>query len=263
MRADRQQQILELIAENGQITVAQIVDRFGVSEMTARRDLAELAQDGLLRRVHGGAISNLGRSYEPPYPLRTNKSFAAKQAIGRAAAALINDGDSIAFDVGTTTLEIARCLPGKFNLTVVTASLPIANEIVARFSLEADLRLLLTGGVVRSGELSMIGEFASRVYQELHVDKAFIGVGGISLEAGLTEYNLDDTLVKRAMIATAGQIIVVADGSKLERTTFAQIAPLSDVDVIVTDRSADRTMLAALRAADIEVIVADDGENGP
>lgn len=258
MRANRRQQILELIAENGQITVAQIVARFTVSEMTARRDLAELAREGLLRRVHGGAMSNRGRSYEPPYPLRTNKNLTAKQMIGKTAAAMIDDGDSIAFDVGTTTLEIARCLNGKYNLTVVTASLPIANEVIRQFSLESDLRLLLTGGTVRSGEHSMIGEFASRMYRELHVDKAFVGVGGVSLEAGLTEYNLDDTLVKRAMITAAGQVIVVADSSKFGRTTFAHIAALSDVDVIVTDRGVDRQMVTALRDMAIDVIIADE-----
>src|SRR5262245_23949504 len=106
MRAERQSKILELIARNGQVAVADICKLFEVSEMTARRDLAELARDGLLRRVHGGAMNGLGRSYEPPYQLRATNNQRSKEAIGKVAAEMIDDGDSVAFDVGTTTLEI-------------------------------------------------------------------------------------------------------------------------------------------------------------
>lgn len=257
MRAQRRRQILEQISQNGQITVADIIGMFQVSEMTARRDLADLAREGLLRRVHGGATINLGRSYEPPYPLRTTEQINSKQAIGRAAAALIQDGDSIAIDVGTTTLEIARALTGKCNLTIVTASLPVANEIVSRYALGTEIRLLLTGGIVRPGELSMVGEFASHAYDHLHVDKAFIGIGGISLQHGLTEFNLDDALVKRAMIATASQVIVVADSTKFGRTSFVHVAPLAAVKTMVTDRHADLPTIKQLRDRGIEVIIAD------
>jgi DeoR/GlpR family transcriptional regulator of sugar metabolism len=257
MRADRRRKILELITQNGQVSVTDLIEMFQVSEMTARRDLADLAREGLLRRVHGGATINLGRSYEPPYPLRTTEQITAKQAIGKAAAALIQDGDSVAFDVGTTTLEIARSLTGKQNLTIVTASLPIANEIVSRYALGADMRLLLTGGIVRAGELSMVGEFAAHAYHHLHVDKAFIGIGGISRQHGLTEYNLDDALVKRAIIATASQVIIVADSSKFGRTTFAHVAPLKAVKTIVTDRHADLALTKQLQDMAIEVIFAD------
>jgi len=258
MKAERRRKILELIAGNNQVTVADIVGPFKVSEMTARRDLAELAREGLLRRGHGGATSSLGRSYEPPYLLRAADHRTPKQAVGKAAARMISDGDSVAFDVGTTTLEVARALEGRRNLTIVTASLPIANEIVTRFSLDSDIRLILTGGIVRADELSMVGEFAARLYGELRVDKAFIGVGGISLKDGLTEYNLDDALVKRALIASAERVIVVADGSKFGRTTFAQIVPLSEIDTVVTDRSADQRTVAGLEAMGIHVVIAED-----
>lgn len=257
MRAQRRRKILELITQNGQVSVADIIELFQVSEMTARRDLADLAREGLLRRVHGGATINLGRSYEPPYPLRTTAQLTSKQAIGQAAAALIQDGDSVAFDVGTTTLEIARSLAEKRNLTIVTASLPIANEIISRYALGNDVRLVLTGGIVRAGELSMVGDFAAHAYHHLHVDKAFIGIGGISLQHGLTEYNLDDALVKRVMIATASQVIVVADSSKFGRTSFAHVAPLSAVKAVVTDCHADLPTVKQLREMGIEVILAE------
>ena len=256
MRADRQQQILELVQQNNRISVVEICTRFGVSEMTARRDLQELDREGLLRRVHGGAVYNLGRSYEPPLKIRTKKRFNQKKAIGQKAAELILDGDSIALDIGTTTLEIARSLHEKRNLTVVTAGLPIANEIVASYSLESDIRLIMTGGVVRSSELSMVGAFASRMYTELHVDKAFVGIAGISLESGLTEYSLEDASVKWSLLKSASQVIVVADGSKFGKTAFASVGPLDAVHTIITDSSAPPDILAALTNSGIEVLVA-------
>jgi DeoR/GlpR family transcriptional regulator of sugar metabolism len=257
MRANRQRKILELIAQNGQVAVTDICSLFGVSEMTVRRDLSELDREGLLRRVHGGAMSSLGRSYEPPYPLRATENLRYKEAIGRAAAEMISDGESIAFDVGTTTLEIARSLEGKRNLTILTASLPIANEIVVNYSLESDIRLILTGGVVRAGELSMIGEYASRLYADLHVDMAFMGIGGISLKDGLTEYNMEDALMKQALIRSANHVVVVVDSTKFGRTTFASVAPLSSIHSVITDLEAPSEMVEALRSLDIEVVIAE------
>jgi DeoR/GlpR family transcriptional regulator of sugar metabolism len=260
MQSERRREILEIVQQSGSVTVVDLCERFDVSEMTIRRDLRDLDQEGLLRRVHGGAVSNLGRSYEPPYKLRSTQKAEVKQAIGRRAAELIIDGDSVALDVGTTTLEIAFALQGRRNLTIITASLPIANEIVSNLSLDSDVRLILTGGIVRAGELSMIGHVAEETYSNLHVDKAFIGVGGISLEDGLTEYNLEDALVKKPLIQNAHQRIVVADSSKIGRTTFTSVAPLSMVDLLVTDAGVDPEMRQAIEKMGIEVLIAMDGE---
>jgi len=125
--------------------------------MTIRRDLRDLDREGLLRRVHEGGVSSLGRSHEPPYAIRVTSNDEKKKAIGRKAAELVLDGDSIALDVGTTTLEIAHALHGKRNLNIITASLPIANEIVIGLHLNSDVRPVLAAGIVRSGEQSMIG----------------------------------------------------------------------------------------------------------
>jgi len=254
--AERHSRIVELVLEKGSITISEITQLFNVSEMTARRDLNELDRQGLLRRVHGGAIANLGRSYEPPFHTRAIKNQAAKAAIGRKAAELIYDGDSIALDVGTTTLEIVPHLKGKRNLTILTSCLQIANAIVREISLEVEARLILTGGIVRPRELSMVGNIAERIYHEFHVDKAFIGVGGISLEDGFTEYNLEDTQIKRALIRSAREKIVVADGSKFGNTAFVSIAPLDEVDYIVTDPSAPTSMVEKIRQLGVEVLVA-------
>ena len=258
IRPERRQQIAKQVQQSGTVAVSALSERFNVSEMTIRRDLRDMDREGLLRRVHGGAVSNLGRSYEPPLQIRSTTQTEAKKAIGCKAAEMIMDGDSIALDVGTTTQEIARALQGKHNLTIVTASLPIANEIVSSLSLTSDVRLILTGGIVRPGELSMTGHIATHTYDELHVDKAFIGVGGISIDDGLTEYNVEDALVKKPLILNAHLKVVVADASKLGRTTFASVAPLSSVDVIITDREAPKEFLGELEVRGIEVIIADE-----
>ena len=254
---ERQSQIVGIVQDRGRIEIPDICEKFDVSEMTARRDLNELDRQGLLRRVHGGATANLGRSYEPPFHTRAVKNRSVKTAIGLKAAELIYDGDSIALDVGTTTLEIVQGLTGKRNLTILTNGLGIANLLVDNLSLEASARLILTGGVVRPGELSMIGAIPEQVYQEFHVDKAFIGIGGISLEVGLTEYNVEDARIKHMLILSAREKIVVADGTKFGVTTFASVAPLSAIDKIVTDRSAPADIIEEIRKQGVEVVFAD------
>lgn len=253
---ERHSKIIEIVLEKGRITIPDICQMFNISEMTARRDLNELDRQGLLRRVHGGAIANLGRSYEPPFQMRATKNQEAKAAIGQKAAELIYDGDSIALDVGTTTIEIVRGLKGKRNLTVITNCLQIANLVVDVLSLETDARLILTGGIVRPRELSMIGALPERVYQEFHVDKAFIGIAGISLEDGLTEYNIEDAQIKKILFRSAREKIVVTDSSKFGVTTFASVAPLSAVDKIVTDAGAPVEMIEQVRKMGVEIIYA-------
>jgi DeoR/GlpR family transcriptional regulator of sugar metabolism len=205
-----------------------------------------------------GAVSAFGRAFEPPYNSRSKSSVEAKKAIGFRGAQMIADGDSIALDIGTTTLEVARALNNHHNLTIVTASLPIALELVTDYSIGSDFRLILTGGIVRPGELSMVGHIAEQTFSEIHVDKAFIGIGGISLDEGLTEYNLEDGLVKRSLIRTARQIIVVADSSKFGRATFASVCPISVVDTIITDSSIPEPIYRELLQAGIQVEIAEE-----
>lgn len=253
---ERHRKVVEIVMDKGSVSIQDICQRFGISEMTARRDLNELDRQGMLRRIHGGAIASLGRSYEPPFPSRSSKNQSAKMVIGLRAATLIYDGDSVALDVGTTTLEIVPGLVGKRNLTIVTSCLQIANLVVDRLSLEIDARLILTGGIVRPRELSLVGAIPERVYLEFHVDKAFIGIGGISLEDGLTEYNIEDAQIKQILIRSAREKIVVADGSKFGITTFSTVAPLTAVDKIVTDKEAPRDIVERIREAGVEVILA-------
>ncbi len=171
-----------------------------------------------------------------------HKEQAAKQAIGRFASSLVREGDSIALDIGTTTLELARNLLHIRDITVLTNCLPIANALVD----QPEIRLMLCGGIVRPGEQSLIGPVASETLSRFYVDKAFIGIGGVDLDAGLTEYNLEDAEVKRHMINNCERCILLTDSSKFDLKTFASVAPLSAVHEIVTDDGLDETYQRAL-----------------
>jgi DeoR family transcriptional regulator, fructose operon transcriptional repressor len=250
--AVRRSQILQDLAEVGSVTVVDLAERFAVSPMTIRRDLLELERLGLARRVHGGAVAGRGRSYEPPYMVRTTENSEIKKNIGALTAGLIAEGDSVAIDTGSTCLEVARNLQGRRNLTVITPGLRIAGLLVD----EPDIRLIVAGGIARPGEASLIGELARHAFSELSVDRLILAVGGIDAAFGLSEYNWDDVLVKQAMIRSAKEVILVADSRKFDQIAFARIAGLEAVAMLVTDEEPSGQLQAALKAAGVKVVVA-------
>lgn len=248
---ERHQIILKMLEEQGLVTVVDLCQQFRVSDMTIRRDLAILERQSLLRRIHGGAVSLHGRGYEPPFLTRSQEAQDFKKAIAARAAQLVDDGDSIAIDVGTTTLEFAKNLTNKRNVTVFTASLPVANVLADH----SGVRLVLTGGVLRSGEHSMVGWVAEDTFSRFHVDKAFLGIGGLDPEIGLTEYNLDDARVKQALIGCGEKKILLADSRKFGRRALASVAPISAVHQIITDKLVDAEMVTLIRKQGIEVTI--------
>lgn len=248
----RRQRTLELLAQHGEVSVADLSRDAGVSEMTVRRDLETLEREGLLKRVHGGAISGASRGYEPPFSLRAGQGSDAKTAIGRLAASLIDEGETVALDVGTTTLEAARALQQATGITVLTPSLRAAETL----SLNPDIRLIVTGGIARPGELSLVGDLAERAFGDLFCDTVLLGAGGVDVVAGVTEFNLEDTRVKRAALASARRCVILADASKLGQIALAAVCPLERVDVLVTDRSASEEALAPIRESGVEVLIA-------
>jgi DeoR/GlpR family transcriptional regulator of sugar metabolism len=249
---ERRALILQLIESQGEVSVSDLSRRADVSEMTIRRDLEVLEGRGLLVRLHGRAIAPVSRSYEPPFDLRVGSASSAKQQIGALAAGLITEGETVILDVGTTTLEVARALSGRRNITVLTPSLPIANVLAE----DPGIRVMVTGGVLRPGERSLVGDLAVASFREFRFDTVVLGVGGIDLAAGLTEYNLDDARVKRAALEIARRIVVVADATKLGRVAFARICPVEQVDILVTDRNAPADLVASLEDAGVEVRLA-------
>jgi DeoR/GlpR family transcriptional regulator of sugar metabolism len=249
----RRRAIISAVESEGTVRVAELAKQFDVTEMTIRRDLTDLEHEGLVKRIHGGGISVRGHSYEPTLMLRNTVHIDEKKRIAKAAASLVMEGDCVALDVGTTTFEVARCLAGRRNLTIITPSLLIATVLVSL----PDIQLVLPGGIVRSGETSMIGDLSHRAFDIFHVDRLFMGVGGIDAVAGFTEYNWDDTLVKQAMLKNAKEVIVVADSSKFERVATVKICPLAKVDVMVTNQSPTGKLAEEFSQAGVKVIVAE------
>jgi DeoR family transcriptional regulator, fructose operon transcriptional repressor len=250
---NRQRAILSAVEAQGTVRVSELAQQFDVTEMTIRRDLSELEAKELVKRVHGGGISARGRFYEPTLTLRNTVHIQEKQRIARVAADLVKDGDTVALDVGSTTFEVARCLTSRRNLTIITPSLFIATLFVN----QPDIRLILPGGIVRPGETSMIGELSYRAFEIFHVDRLFLGIGGIDARAGLTEYSWDDTQVKQAMLKSAKQTIAVADARKFDHIAVVKIAPLDVLDILVTDQPPAPAIAEALEQAHVRVIVAE------
>ncbi len=227
-----------------QVSVAELAELTGCSEMTIRRDLETLAEQGVLERFRGGARSLLLRGEGPPFALRRQEGVEVKQRIAAAAARLIADGESVVIDSGTTCVEVANALRER-RITVLPLSLHAANALAGG----PHLTLLMPGGEVRTGELTMSGPLAEASLSALRFDTAILGCCGLTAADGLTAYDLPDAAVKRAAIASARRTIVVTDGSKFTLTALAAVVPASSLDAVVTDDTAPSAELEALKAA--------------
>lgn len=251
MNENRNTFILKKINEEGKVSVTELANELNVSEMTIRRDLIELEAEHLLKRVYGGAISATGRSYEPPFMIRSESEVEAKVKIGKFAASLVENGDSLAIDIGSTTYEIAKNLTVKKNLTIITTGLYIANLFLNK----PDIRTILPGGIIRHGEGSLTGQLTAQAFEGLFVDKLFLAMGGISSQAGCTEYNWEDCMVKQSMIKSAKEVIAVADATKFEVIAFAKICPLSSIKRLITNKIPPNGLFQALKNERIQIDV--------
>ena len=250
---ERHLRILDLIRARRFVKTTDLANTFGVSEETIRRDLEHLVTGGMARRIHGGAMIPQGTGLEPPYESRTNLHVAAKKKIAAFAAGLVNEGDTLIIDIGTTTLEFAKCLHDKGDLTVLTNSLPVAMEL----TLNRAAKIFLLGGMIRPDEMSLSGFLTEHALREFYVDKAILGAGGVSLREGITDYNVSEAQARKLMITRAKEVIVLADHSKFGVTALTSVVPLSSVHKIVTDSGIPAADLQALTGEGIEVIVTD------
>ncbi|HWN35790.1 MAG TPA: DeoR/GlpR family DNA-binding transcription regulator [Pseudonocardia sp.] len=260
--AARREEIRRLLLEHGEVEFGALADRFGVSEMTVRRDLEALESDGVARRVRNGAIDVTGRAVEPPFGNRASVARAAKIAMAARAIELVAEDETVVLDSGTTVLELARLLRRReLALTVLTPSVLAAIEIAAI----PGSRVILTGGTVRPGELSLIGPAAEEPFTELNCDVVFLSTAGLDLAHGLTDYNLEEARVKRAALCSARRSVALMDRSKLDRVYLANVLPLSSLDVLVTDADPAHPVLERAREIGIKVLtvtVTDSGTDG-
>jgi DeoR/GlpR family transcriptional regulator of sugar metabolism len=258
LKEERQQMILERLRDDRQVTVTGLSDDLGVSEVTIRRDLREMDTQGKLRRAHGGAVAAVPAPPEPPVIQRLAQGEHCKECIGRAAAGLVEDGESIFIGSGSTTACVARYLIDRKDLTVVTNALNVATKLASA----EGVTVVVTGGMMRGSELSLVGHIAEQSLREVRVDRVIMGMQAISLEAGMTNDYLPEVMTDRTILEMAPELIVVADHTKFGKVASAYIAPVDRITTLVTDPGAPANLLSDLEGMGVRVIVAAEKEDG-
>lgn len=262
LASQRQERILEEIRRTGAARVSDLTTLFGVSDMTVRRDLEQLASAGVVNKVHGGAVLTSAATEEPGFEAKSVLEQPAKLAIAEVAATLIRPGTAIAVSAGTTTYALARHIAAIPDLTVVTNSTTVADLISSTIG-SVTQTVILTGGV-RTPSAALVGPVADLSLRSLHVDQLFLGVHGMAPDSGFTTPNLAEAETNRALISGASQVIICADSTKWGAVGLASFAPLSAADVLVTDNGLGEEALAILtnEVGDLRIATVDRGPRG-
>ncbi|MGW1027325.1 DeoR/GlpR family DNA-binding transcription regulator [Streptomyces sp. NPDC002577] len=247
---ERQQEILRLARDGGRVDVLSLAEEFQVTAETIRRDLKALDRAGLVRRVHGGAIPAGRLDFEPDLAERESTAADEKDRIARAALAELPSEGSVILDAGTTVARLAAALPLESTLTVVTHSLPTA----ARLADHPGIQLHLIGGRVRHRTRAAVDAWALRAYGEIRADVLFLAANGFSAEHGLTTPDLAEAAVKRAAVAAARRVVLLADSGKHGEEHFARFADLGDVDLLITDSGLSPDDASAIERGGTEVV---------
>lgn len=251
MKLERRSQIVDLITQQRTVTNAELMERFNISIETVRRDLDYLEQQGVLRKVYGGATVNIALNSEPEYASRSRTNFQQKNAIAREAVKLIHPGDTIYLGVGTTVQAMVQYMKNIGQITVFTNALRTAVEL----SDIPGCTVILPGGQVRSKELTLSGFPAEDNLLHFNVDKAFIGIGGIT-EDGITDFHIGEAQLHRKVALNARQAIALTDSSKLGVRAMNNVCTLDQIDLVITDSNASKQQVNALQKAGAKVIVA-------
>jgi DeoR family transcriptional regulator, aga operon transcriptional repressor len=249
----RRDRMLAVIRERDFVRVADLSERFGISEVTVRSDLDALASRGDVHRIRGGAIPRTIPDTERPFEESETSHADEKVAIGRAAAALVRDAETLLMDVGTTAAAAARALAQRDdlrNVTVFTNGLKTALELeIAHPRISA----VILGGTLRPLQHSLVEPMATLILEQINVHTLMLGCNGVDPAAGVTNINLPEAEVKKRMLKAAQRVVVLADGSKIGRTELAHLCPIERVDLVITGQSADPAVVEQLRERDCEV----------
>lgn len=245
--------ILKLLDNQEFMSVSMLSESLGVSPMTVRRDLAEMEEKNLVQRIHGGATAIRTQNNEPFYKDRAAIQVEEKKAIAVIANGLIRDNAIIAVDSGSTCFELVKLLHDR-NITVVTNSFPVMEGLLY----SKNVKVIVPCGNLRSFEGAISGSDTVDYLSKLHVDQFFMGVGGLDTGAGVTDYNLEDTAVKKMIISNASEVIVLADSSKFNRVTFANICPLSEIDVLVSNARPVGKLYENFQRSGVKIITPSD-----
>jgi DeoR family transcriptional regulator, aga operon transcriptional repressor len=248
---ERRQHILGLVQNNGRVLVHELSGTLGISQITIRKDLDHLQAKGLIHRTHGGALPiSAGALFDPSLQEKQKQHSHEKERIAEAAAKLVQEGQCVMLDSGTTTTAVAHALRRFTQLTVITNGVNIAADLAG-----TDFDVILTGGMLRKNSFSLVGPLAEDVLEEMHADLLFLGVDGFDLEIGLTTPNVLESRVNRAMVKAAKRVVVVCDSTKFHRRSLARIIPPASVDCVITDRGLSESDAETLRGQDIELIL--------
>ncbi len=259
-RYRRWNELLELLAANGQLQVDRAAQELGVSEATVRRDLDELSRQQMLTRIRGGAVAQ-GVTYDLPLRYKSERHPSEKQRIAALAAGLVKPGQIVGLNGGTTTTEVARALAVRSDLnaglpspalTVVTNALNIATELAVR----QHIKIVTTGGVARPQSYELTGPLATGVLEQVALDLAVLGVDGIDAVTGATAHHEGEASINRLMAQRASKVVVVADSSKVGRRAFARICTAREIDVLVTDAGIGADDAALLEEAGVDIAIA-------
>jgi DeoR family fructose operon transcriptional repressor len=247
----RLEELRGILDQDRVVRVEELTEQLGVSSATIRRDLGELEKLGEVRRVYGGAVSIGGRLDEPLFDDKTSVAAAEKRRIAEAAAEYVKPNDTIYLDGGSTVLELARLLKDRTNISIVTNSLRAAVELAGRGP-----RLILVGGELRRLAQTTVGPLTRFMIQELHVDKAFMGTIGLSLDEGVTTTDPAEAYTKELVMEHAHEVILLADSSKAHKISFARAGRLEKVRLLITDTLFDRNLWKQLRKRGMEIVLA-------
>ena len=244
---------MKALQTRGSVEIHQLCRVLGVTEMTIRRDLDELALKGDVVRTHGGALlSEDNVLTEPPFDIRKTRHLEEKEAIARTALGMIADGQKIILDSGTTTFSLAKMLDNSKRLIVVTNAINIATEL----NLRSNISVIPVGGEMRKNTLSCVGHIAENTIKNLKVDITFLGISGISKTGNLTSTSIVENGVKQAMIESGKQTVVLADSSKIGREELAVVANLKDMDLLITDSRAPEKLIKKYRKEGAKIKIA-------
>jgi DeoR family transcriptional regulator, aga operon transcriptional repressor len=246
---ERRQHILELIQKQGRALVSELSDRLKISQITIRKDLDYLQSKGVVQRSHGGALRVQSSALvDPTLQEKQKQNFREKERIAAAATKMVEEGQSIILDSGTTTTAVAQGLKRFKQLNILTNAVNIAAELAG-----TDLEVILVGGTMRKNSFSLVGPLAEDNLDELHADILFLGVDGFDLEVGLTTPNFLESRVNRAMVKAARQVVAVCDSTKFSRRSLSRIVPPGAIHHVISDQNLPKDIADALRAMGIMV----------
>ncbi|HHV44423.1 MAG TPA: DeoR/GlpR transcriptional regulator [Firmicutes bacterium] len=249
LASERRKQISRIILETRAVTVLDLAQRFQVATETIRRDLKKLEAEGVLKRTHGGAIIEESTNVLP-FAQRNQQNIEEKRQIAARAAQLVKDGQTLILDNGTTTMELARALVNKKDITVVTNSLVIARELAYAPGVTVEV----VGGVLRKAELSLVGPTAKQFIERIRVDWTFLAAAGVTVDHGPAVSNNLEAEIKTLMAEAAAQTVLLVDSSKLGKPAMVSYLPLEKLDMIITDSKANREVLTAFQEKGVKVL---------